>query len=313
MAKGNMLLGYSRGSVGDVVFSRLNGEQLQRARNRNPNNPKTYSQVSQRSDFTSLVKFYVVGAQNFFKYAFESKRSYESDYNAFIRYNKGMAVGETREQIANNVAVPGLYCVSAGSLNVAQPFFVLEEQTVGGVFSIDCTETDASLPDTVAGLTRLLVDNHPESGYSDGDILTFYYVFYLSTQEILDGVRNGLVPSSLGRQYFILRQIVLNRSDNTTLASLGMSYDHDSGDPLYINLASNPITLTNYTVVLGAMTASRERPNAKLQVSTSYFQPVAGAKAMLTALSGDNYRNAVMQSWGYNPGAVLQGNLNTNT
>ena len=41
MAKGNMLMGYSRGSVGDVTFARIKGQQIARARNRNPKNPKT--------------------------------------------------------------------------------------------------------------------------------------------------------------------------------------------------------------------------------------------------------------------------------
>lgn len=48
MAKGNMLLGYSRGKVGDVVFTRFNGQQVAKARNRNPKNPKTEAQCVQR-------------------------------------------------------------------------------------------------------------------------------------------------------------------------------------------------------------------------------------------------------------------------
>lgn len=48
MAKGNMLLGYSRGKVGDVVFTRFNGQQVAKARNRNPKNPKSEAQCVQR-------------------------------------------------------------------------------------------------------------------------------------------------------------------------------------------------------------------------------------------------------------------------
>lgn len=48
MAKGNLFLGYGRGKVGDVVFSRQNGEQVTRARNRAPRNPQTPFQLLQR-------------------------------------------------------------------------------------------------------------------------------------------------------------------------------------------------------------------------------------------------------------------------
>lgn len=48
MSKGNLFLGYARGKVGDVVFSRQNGEQVARARNRSPRNPQSPLQMVQR-------------------------------------------------------------------------------------------------------------------------------------------------------------------------------------------------------------------------------------------------------------------------
>ena len=48
MSKGNLFLGFARGKVGDVVFSRANGEQLTRARNRAPRNPQSALQMLQR-------------------------------------------------------------------------------------------------------------------------------------------------------------------------------------------------------------------------------------------------------------------------
>lgn len=48
MAKGNLFLGFARGKVGSVVFSRVDGEQVSRARNRSPRNPKTPLQLLQR-------------------------------------------------------------------------------------------------------------------------------------------------------------------------------------------------------------------------------------------------------------------------
>lgn len=48
MSKGNLFLGFGRGSVGDVTLYHQDGEQIARARNRSPRNPKTALQLLQR-------------------------------------------------------------------------------------------------------------------------------------------------------------------------------------------------------------------------------------------------------------------------
>lgn len=58
MAKGNMFLGMSRGSVGDVTFYRNQGQQCARARNRAPRNPKSYAQIVQRMILATASKAY---------------------------------------------------------------------------------------------------------------------------------------------------------------------------------------------------------------------------------------------------------------
>lgn len=56
MAKGNMLLGFARKKVGDLVMYRANGEQITRARNRNPRNPKSDRQAIQRCVLATAAK-----------------------------------------------------------------------------------------------------------------------------------------------------------------------------------------------------------------------------------------------------------------
>ena len=58
MAKGNMFLGMSRGSVGDVTFYRNRGNQVARARNRAPMNPKTEAQTIQRMILATASRAY---------------------------------------------------------------------------------------------------------------------------------------------------------------------------------------------------------------------------------------------------------------
>ena len=53
-----MLLGMARGKVGDLVFTRRNGEQVTRPRVRVVNNPKTEGQQIQRMIFASVIWAY---------------------------------------------------------------------------------------------------------------------------------------------------------------------------------------------------------------------------------------------------------------
>lgn len=114
-------MGYARGAVGDLVFSRVKGNQVTKARNRQPSNPKTSKQVYQRAKFINAVRFYQRGVQNLFKFAFEDKTAQESDFNAFMRHNTSRAI-----PVAKNASEESIYpaisnwVTSFGTLNGPQ-------------------------------------------------------------------------------------------------------------------------------------------------------------------------------------------------
>lgn len=56
MAKGNLILGTSRGKLGDIVTYRSMGQQMSRVRVRNVKNPKTLAQMLQRIVLSSASK-----------------------------------------------------------------------------------------------------------------------------------------------------------------------------------------------------------------------------------------------------------------
>lgn len=58
MAKHNIILGTATGSIGDVVLSRVNGQQVQRIRVRSIANPKTDGQAAQRMLMAAITRFY---------------------------------------------------------------------------------------------------------------------------------------------------------------------------------------------------------------------------------------------------------------
>lgn len=86
MAKGNMLQGMARGKVGDVVFSRLNGEQIARVRNRNPKNPRTNAQLYQRAIMATVMSAYSAG-KVIFDHSFQGYARGEANQRRFMSEN----------------------------------------------------------------------------------------------------------------------------------------------------------------------------------------------------------------------------------
>lgn len=81
-----MLQGMARGKVGDVVFSRLNGEQIARVRNRNPKNPRTNAQLYQRAIMATVMQAYSAG-KKIFDHAFQGYGIGEACQRRFMSLN----------------------------------------------------------------------------------------------------------------------------------------------------------------------------------------------------------------------------------
>lgn len=144
MAKGNMLQGMARGKVGDVVFSRLNGQQISRVRNRQPYNPRTNKQLYQRAIMATVMLAYSAGKE-IFNHSFQGKAVGADNQREFMRQN-AKALRETiANDLNNNVALtaqkgrvvapkalattPFECIISKGTYS--QNFFSMKENNVG--------------------------------------------------------------------------------------------------------------------------------------------------------------------------------------
>lgn len=171
MAKGNPLMGQLRGKVGDVVFSRLNGEQVSRAYNGSPANPRSDAQMYQRMILASVVSFYKHATQNFFKFAFEDKRANESDYNAFVRRNMKAAPANTDYQIKKGAPAIGNYVMTSGSLPSPILLDWEDEETSmkpGIALRVPVAAVGSAVTD--GDISRALMASY---GYKAGDFVTF--------------------------------------------------------------------------------------------------------------------------------------------
>lgn len=98
MSKGNLFLGFGRGKVGDVVFSRQNGEQVTRARNRAPRNPQSPLQLLQRSVMkTSSLAYSLM--QDICNHSFQGFAEGTACQSRFLQLN----VEKFRNQLADEI------------------------------------------------------------------------------------------------------------------------------------------------------------------------------------------------------------------
>lgn len=101
MAKDNLFLGTARGSVGDVTFSRLNGIQVARVRNRSPRNPQSPAQMVQRIIMSTVGKAYSFMSE-ICNHSFEGFESGQLSQRKFMEVNIGML----RDKVAEILAYP---------------------------------------------------------------------------------------------------------------------------------------------------------------------------------------------------------------
>lgn len=130
MAKGNPLLGQLRGSIGDVVFSRLEGQQVSRARNRQPANPRTDNQQATRVFLKTASMAYSMLMANLGNQTFQGSNVGAENQRRFISRNVAL-LRENADNADYNFApsdaisaVANPYIIGEGNLPSANPINV---------------------------------------------------------------------------------------------------------------------------------------------------------------------------------------------
>lgn len=123
MSKGSSYWGTATGRIGNTVVRVRKGVRVESAYQPNVANPRSCGQVSQRGKFADAVGFYKRAMANFFKLAFEDKKSNETDFNAFMRHNISRGYVYSRQMVTGgegSLPYIGKWLMSVGSLpNIA--------------------------------------------------------------------------------------------------------------------------------------------------------------------------------------------------
>ena len=304
MAKGNIILGYLRGSIGDITFFRAKGQQLSRARNRAPANPRTVAQMDQRAKMACAVKFYTQVGTNFFKYAFEGKKDNESYFNAFVKNNilLGGYIGKQASRVYDFPAL-GAWQISSGTLpEITAPF---PQSVRGVVFSVG-TVSGTSIT-TISELSKALIGSDG-SRWREGDILTC--LCYCATNY---STLPTIFTDQGNRAYTAVWQIRLSTSNKDTLPSiefpiLDMSFDCQLDTNGLSFIGSSGSEYTNNLYCFGLI-HSRNTANGLKVSSSTMVAPQSPDLLSVVSLPSGSYYNAVIADWQATDEAVLQGGL----
>lgn len=339
MAKGNFLLGYARGSVGDVTFSRVKGNQVAKARNRNPTNPNTIPQAMQRSLFADAVRFYTRGVQNAFKFAFERKLENESDYNAFMRLNvnRGVRIGKAPESmypaigdwlVADGSITPPLKQDSVESsapadfiagaylcADNAPSEFTPEDELITTI-TLGFSATTAA-PTTIGALSAALKAEFPQ--LRDGDIVTIVLISQTFVNPLFE-----LFPSPHGYAEALMEdpvwqfaQLTIDEGSTASVSTIyhspgssaSISAVHDGASAIKLERIITPDVAAGDVcgnIATGAVIFSRQTSSGLL-VSTA---PLSRGYQYGRAIEGcreQQWTDSVMVDWGAADPAILQG------
>lgn len=187
MSKGNMLLGYARGKVGDIVFSRQDNEQIVRARNRRPKNPRTNAQLYQRAIMATVMQAYSVGKE-IFDHSFQGKSVGNMNMREFLSRNSRALRSMISESVDNNFADNGARVIAPKSLYMT-PFngmIISAGNYQQQLFGFNGTN-EYTIP-TVSNNWTNFVEQHQ---LRSGDIYTFVIVYGNTSKVVFTAIEGA--------------------------------------------------------------------------------------------------------------------------
>lgn len=285
-------MGFGRGKVGSVVLARSKGQQVARAYNDSPKNPRTHRQTNQRSVFMAATKFFSRGQKAFFKFAFENKKITSSDYNAFMSANAKVGLNHSKAAY-DEATYPSIapFMMTKGSLSEL-PLALNSEKTA---FMLSATGLTTSA--TMGTLSQAIIDTY---ALEPGDIITLCYIEANGSNATNTPAIN---PDKRGQVKWTLKQFVLDTASEATIASVLGDVATATAGALSI-VPSQMAT----SACAACITVSRETKEG-LKVGNTYLCLNSIAQTIYEAGKEQAYIDQVLASWDSTGEAILQGKL----
>lgn len=302
-------MGMARGKLGEFVYARVKGQQVQRAYNKEPYNPQTSAQLYQRSLFTDAVKFYTRGRRQLFPFAFEDKKKTESDYNAFMRVNAKRGVVISKECFDNyDYPALGNFILSKGTL----PPMRAQVGNAGNVsrlgWSKENITTELTTVSTVGNLASLMIDG---VDFLEGDIITIVNI--VGGFPAIEGIPSITPDDIQVPTTWDIRQVMLTANSNQPLSDYGITATLAGETTKTLTLStgeSYDLTQIHAGVIIHSRNAA-----SKVRVSTEELAMNETTANAIEAARVRTYVDAAVESWRIKQQApvisetIMQGNI----
>lgn len=278
------LKGQTKKLGGSVIYQAM-GQTRQRALAASVSNPRTQSQMNQRVKWANLVNLYRANS-SWMKYAFETKKASQSDYNKFMSLN----VSNSNIFLPKNIAAAGgavvqSYLITQGSLPSIETTF--DEASNWWTTNIYLGDSYIFSTPTVAAFTGVLLDNNP--AMREGDQLSFIRMSQMTNAD------NG-APYVIVRKY----EIVLSLTNQASV------WDYLPTDYIDSSEAStnSQLVVLNSGYAGGFVLVLSRTIGGKTYVSSQRII-VANNDALITAYSSAAALQAAINSYGSSEEAFL--------
>lgn len=306
MAKAYITQSKRIGSVGGETYSVVKGQTIVRGKPVSVANPRTDAQMTQRTQFLSAVRFYQRATQRFFKFAFEGKKSVESDYNAFMRLNAKVGGYLTKAQ-SDAVSFPIIapFTISQGSL--VAPVYGLDSILHGtsnySQMVLGSAPEGAEAFTTIAQVSENILATYPS--YRAGDIITIVSLYSSASGEFWNDLDAERFIGTGEEIRWDIQQIIIDTTNDMTLVEASLSCSIADGK--YIlekEIGPRPVFCGCAVVVSRNEASGLKVSNARICLSPS-------AESAYNEMRDAAHLDQVLVWWGAQQQAVLQGSIAT--
>lgn len=283
MSKGNMLLGHARGKVGDLVFSRVNGQQVTRARAAVVKNPQTEPQVIQRIILNTVSQAYS-RMSAIADHSFEGVAQGQKSMSAFMKKN----MAQLRQRMTAAVNAGGNFeaiydFTPIGTNNFGVNPYIISVGSIPAVNVVSvATATGAKIEAPAANTYAAFIEKY---GLAVGDQLTFC----------------AIVVSNTGDRSFNYARVILNPESGDLSAPLiqnnaiNSANSRNAGEFSALAYSADGITFNVGTgsILAGAVIVSRQKTDGTWQRSNS--QLVIDSAAVIALTDSYSLQDAIDQ------------------
>lgn len=280
----SMWLKGAKKRLGGTVIYQAMGQTRQRELAAEVSNPRTESQMGQRVKWANLVNLYRAN-RSWMKYAFETKKSNQSEYNKFMSLN----VANSRIYLTKDVANAGgcvvdEYLMTQGSLPSIE--FV---PTNNGYFASNIVITTGTISPstTIAAFSQDVIANNP--AIREGDQLSFIRMTQMSN-------------ASTGVPYVVVREyeVIIDSTNSASIWDyLPQEYFYEwGGDTKFLAIGSTPGKVGGFCMILSRTISGKTYVSSQRVI-------LVGMDSFIQAWSSQTALQSAIDSYGVSNDAFL--------